>query len=124
MQKNRIGHRGARIGDMRHRIILHVRSIEVPAYGSVDFSEAFEGTNIWAGIRTANGKIAMDDVGQDVNVTHQLFIRYDETVTSETFIQVEDGRRFRIISVEDYDMRHEYMRLNVTDRGLDEAAKA
>jgi SPP1 family predicted phage head-tail adaptor len=93
-------------------------------YGSIDFTEAFSGNARWASIHTKNGKIIMDDVGRDQNVTHEVYIRHDATVNSETYIQTEDGRRFKILTVENYDERKEFMRLNCTDRGLNEAAKA
>jgi len=123
MKKSRVSHRGTRIGDMRHLIRVHTRSIQAPAFGSVDFSEDFDGVEAWAAIRTTNGKVTMDDSGQDVNATHELFVRYNSKITSERFIQADDGRRFRIIDVENFDERGDYMKLTATDRGLNEAAK-
>ena len=35
--------RGARIGDMIHFILIHIREIKVPVFGSIDFSEDFTG---------------------------------------------------------------------------------
>jgi SPP1 family predicted phage head-tail adaptor len=78
----------------------------------------------WSAIKTTNGKIALDGVGQDVNITHEFFIRFDDRVTSENFIQDEAGRRYRIVSVENYEERNEYLRLLTTERGYNEAAKA
>lgn len=124
MKKSAVIHRGNRIGDMRHLVRVHDRSITAPTFGSVDFGEDFEGTQAWAAIRTTSGKIVMDDVGVDANATHEIFIRYDSNVTSETFIQVDDGRRFRVLSVENFDERGEYMKLTASDRGINEAAKA
>jgi len=124
MKKSRLTHRGARIGDMRHRIILHNRSIVPPIFDSVDFEQGFDGIESWAAVKTTNGKITLDGVGQEQDVTHELFIRYDYNVTSEMFIQMEDGRRLRILNVEDYEERHEYMRLLCKERGFDEAAKS
>ncbi len=124
MKKTRITHRGARIGDMRHRIMIHDRSITSPEFDSIDFGEDFDGTEAWAAILSTRGKVIMDDVGRDINATHELFIRFNSGVTAETFIQDEDGRRFKILTVEPYDERGEYMRLLATERGLNEAAKA
>jgi len=124
MQKKRVSHRGARIGDMRHRITIHTRDITSPAHGSIDFSETFTGTNKWAAIKTLQGVTVFDGVSQDANVTHEISIRYDSSVTSETFIQLDDGRRLKILDVMHYEERDDYMVLLCTDRGLDEAAKA
>lgn len=122
--KKRVDHRGARVGDMRHYVLIHSRSIMSPTFGTVDFDEDFVGITAWASIKTTNGKTTMDDVGRDINVTHELLVRYNSDITSQTFIQVDDGRRFRLIDTEAYDERNEYMRLLATDRGLGEAAKA
>lgn len=124
MQKERLKHRGARIGSMRHFLKIHARSIATPIFGSIDFGENFTGVEEWASIRTTNGKIVMNDVGDDVNVTHEIVIRFNGSVTSETYAQTSDGRRFKILTVEDYDERGDYLQLMATDRGLGEAAKA
>src|SRR5678815_1985353 len=124
MQKTKVVHRGNNIGDMRHRVILHTRSIRSPAFGSVDFNEDFEGIHKWAAIQTLGGKMVFGGVGQDPDIaTHAVFIRYCD-VSSQNFIQVDDGRRFKILQSEDYDERHEYIKLLCTDRGFDEAAKS
>ena len=77
----------------------------------------------WAAIKTVSGKIVMDSVGRDTNITHEISIRYDNRVTSEHFVQSDDGRRFRIVSIENLEERGEYIKLFTIERGLDEAAK-
>lgn len=109
---------------MRHRVYLHDRAISAPAFGSVDFDQLFTGNPRWAAIKTYRGKTVFDGVSTDQVVTHELFMRYEDGITSETFIQVSDGRRFRVLEVENYEERNEYVVLMCTDRGLDEAAKA
>lgn len=109
---------------MRHRIFIHERNISSPYFGSVDFDEGFTGFDTWAAIRTTGGQVLFDGVGQGIEVTHEVFVRYREEYSSQNYIQVADGRRFRIVSVEDYDERHEYMLMKCTDRGFGEAAKA
>lgn len=124
MKKSRIKHRGARIGDMRHRVYLHDRSITPPAFGTVDFDELFVGVTRWAAVKTYRGKAVFDGVSGDNLVTHELFMRYEEGITSESFIQLSDGRRFKVLDTENYEERNEYIVLMCTDRGFDEAAKA
>lgn len=116
-------HRGVNIGDMRQRIYLHTRSISSPMFGSVDFDEQFSGSPIWAAIKTLGGKVVFDGVGQDVIATHVIYIRHRDA-SSQNFVQATDGRRFRILQVEDYDDRHEFLALLCTDRGFGEAAKS
>lgn len=122
MRKTRLAHRGNRIGDMRHRVYLHEREITTPIFGSIDFNQRFTGIAKWAAIETLGGKVVFDGVGGDQIATHAIYLRYCD-VSSQNFIQVTDGRRFRILQSEDYDERHEYVKLLCTDRGFDEASK-
>jgi SPP1 family predicted phage head-tail adaptor len=122
VEKSKTRHRGTRIGDMRHRIYLYDRLITSPIYGSVDFDQEFVGIAKWAAIETINGKITFDSVGQDEVATHAFYIRFCD-VSSQKFVETSDGRKFRIINAEDYEERHEYVRLLCTDRGLNEASK-
>lgn len=123
MKKQKLDHRGASIGNMRNRIILHDSIIKAPLFGSVDFDEDFQGLEAWAAIKSVSGKVLFDSVGVGQEVTHEVFIRYDYNVNAETYVQVDDGRRFKVLSVEDFEERHEYMRLLCTERGFNEAAK-
>lgn len=120
----KIQQRVTNIGDMRQRVYIHERAIARPAWGSIDFDETFTGTARWAAIKTLGGKRVFDGTGQDEVATHIVYIRFDSSVSSQTFVQVTDGRRFRILQVEDYDERHEFMALLCTDRGFNEAAKS
>lgn len=104
-------------GDLNKRITLQGRSITAPVAGSPDFTETFAaGTERWAAIKTVAGKTFFDGVNQrDREVTHQFVIRYDSSVTAETWISY-NSRRFDIMAVEDLDERHEFMMLWCTDK--------
>lgn len=104
-------------GDLNKRITLQNRAIVPPIFGSSDFSESFDaGNDRWAAIKTVKGKTIFDGLNQrDREVTHEVFIRYDSTVTAETWISY-NSRRFDIIDVEDFEERHEFMRLLCTDK--------
>jgi SPP1 family predicted phage head-tail adaptor len=106
------------VGDLNQRITLQDRDIVPPIFGGPDFIEDFtEDNERWAAIQTVHGKTFFDGVNQrDVNLTHEIFIRYDSTVTAETWI-LYNSRRFDIVSVEDLDEQHEFMRLLCIDKG-------
>jgi SPP1 family predicted phage head-tail adaptor len=105
------------IGDLSERVKLHDRNMQVPEFGSADFSEKFSGTKtVWANINTAAGKVFFTGASIDVGLTHEIIIRYDEAVTSETWIEFDD-RNLKIVSVENLDERSEFMKLRCTDRG-------
>ena len=105
------------VGDLDEEIILQNRAITPPVFGAVDFTETFTATaTVWAAIDTVAGKVFFDDVGTETPITHEIGIRFDATVTAETWIEF-DSRRLDILNVEDLDERHEFMRLKCTDRG-------
>jgi SPP1 family predicted phage head-tail adaptor len=104
------------LGDLDKRIILQNRNIAAPVYGSVNFDENFTTiATVWAGINTVGGKTFFDGVSDRV-ITHEIFIRYDATVTASTWIEFEN-RRIDILNVEDWEERHEYMKLICNERG-------
>ena len=62
-------------------------------------------------MKTVAGKVFFDGVNVDVAVSHEILVRYDPSVTSETWILLKDGRRLDVVNVEDLEGRHEYLRL-------------
>lgn len=121
-------HRKPCIGDLDKEIVLQNRNITPPPFGVPDFDEAFTPkATVWASINTLAGKTIFDGVSQDSAVTHEFIIRYDDTVTSETWIEFE-GRRFDIVpnGVQDWEERHEWLSLLAAERGVNtkEATKA
>ncbi len=114
------------VGDMNTRIILQDRNIKAPVFGDPDFDETFSNAaTVWALVNTVSGKTFFDGVNTDVNITHEIFIRYDATVTAETWVEL-DNQRIDILRVEDFEQRSEFMKLICTERGVNtlEATKA
>lgn len=110
--------RQACIGGMSDRIILQGRDIKPPVFGDPDFDETFTNNDtVWATVNTISGKTFFDGVNSDINITHEILIAFDSTVTTEIWIELEDGRRVDILAVENLDERSEFMRLTCTDRG-------
>lgn len=113
------------LGDLGTKIKLQGRNITPPVFGSADFDEKFSlEAEVWAMINTVSGRTYFDG-NADLNITHHIYIRYDVTVTAETWIEF-GGRRIDILTVENLDERSEYMKLVCIERGLvtSEAAKA
>lgn len=114
------------VGDLRDRILLQDRDITEPTFGDVDFGEDFSSLQAWAKVETTAGKTFFDGVNVDVAVSHRVTIRYDRRVTAEWFVVLDDDQRLKIIDVEDFENRHEYLVLLCTERGSTtiEATKA
>lgn len=106
-------------GDLDKQITLQDRAIVAPDWNSPDFDEAFsDAATVWANIQTVTGKTFFDSVNQrDTTITHEILIRYDSTVTSETWISY-NSRRFDILAVENLEERDEYLKLTCVDKGV------
>lgn len=106
------------IGDLSELITLQNRDIVEPLFGDPDFNESFSGDlEVWAAIVTVDGKTFFDGVSTETNITHHIFIRYESTVTAETWV-LFGSNRLDILKVEDLDGRNEFMKLVCVDRGL------
>ncbi len=102
---------------MRDQIVLQNRAILPPDFEAVDFTEDFTPiATVSALIDTVSGKTYFDGVNTETDITHEIYIRFDATVTAETWI-VFDNRRIDILDTEDLDERHTFMKLTCNDTG-------
>jgi SPP1 family predicted phage head-tail adaptor len=67
-------------------------------------------------VTIGRGYSVFDGTNTEVDISHVFYIRFDDSVSSETWILFEDAR-YDIVTTEDLDMRHEWMRLNCVVRG-------
>ena len=96
------------IGDLDTQIQLQNRAIAPPTT-SVDFSEQFtDAATVWAMINSVRGVTIFDNSNVERDVTHEITIRYDASVTAETWI-LHDGKRIDILDVEDLEERHDWL---------------
>lgn len=119
-------HRKPCIGDMDTLITLENRVIEAPDFDTVDFDETFTAPNppVWSLVQTVKGKTFFDSTGTEFDVTHWIYIEFDSTVTAETWVKLDDGRRLDILDTEDLEERREFLLLQCVDRGSTEASKS
>ena len=105
------------IGDLDTEIILQNRVLTEPLFDSVDFDETFSATaTVLAMVNTVSGKTFFDGVNTDINITHKIGIRFDATVTAETWIEL-NGNRLDILQTENLEGRGEWLILTCVDRG-------
>ncbi len=118
-------HRKICTGDLDTLITLRNRAIVEPIFNSVDFDEDLDQDplEVFAKVVTRSGKTVFDGVSTDVNITHEVTIRFESTVTSETWVDL-DSKLLNIISLENLEERSEFMLLSCAFRGAGEAAKA
>jgi head-tail adaptor len=108
-------------GDMRDRIILHVRSIQPPVLDSADFSEEYDtGTKLWSSFNTldlqSSGLRMFDGVNINERPTHKIIIRYRQGVTTENVIAFR-GVYYEIMLVQNPEERNQYLELFCRVRG-------
>lgn len=129
--KIRRKHRKICISDLDSEILLVDRSIQPPLAGSADFTERFledigELEPVWALIETVSGKTFFDGVGTETPITHNIYIEYDELITAEFWIILDVDLRptllsgdkiLDILSTQDLEERHEWLKLECTVRG-------
>ena len=114
----RIPHRKLCVGDLDRRITL--KSRQIAADGMLpDYLLNFTNNgDVWAAVQTAKaGETVFDESNTEAVITHTFFIRFISGLTSEEWIELE-GENYDILTVEDFDERHEWMRLKTTVRGI------
>ncbi len=118
-------HRKICVGDLSTVVTLETRAITEPVFGETNFSETFSAPKqTWAMIRTVNGRTIFNGVDTDIAISHEITIRFDSSVTSETWVRLLDGTRLNVIDVQNYEERSEYLVLLCNARGDQEASKA
>ncbi len=104
-------------GDLDRKITLTDREIQTTEIGAPDFGEDFPNPiTRWAMVVTESGDEFFAFNNLNKAVTHSFYCRYDSAVTAQNYIEFE-GDRYDILSVEDLDERHEWLRLKCTILG-------
>ena len=96
-------------GKYRHRITIQRYDGTVDAYGDVRDDEDENWADIrttWAAIDPVSGREFYAAEQSQSEVTHKIRCRYFEGLTPSDRI-VHQGRKYRIISVIDWELRHE-----------------
>lgn len=110
--------RKIRIGDLDKPISIRHRDLEEPAFGEADLGLDFsDHIDVMARIKTVSGKTYFDGVNQELPITHNIDIRFEEGVTSLMWIELQSGSVLDILSVEDLDEDEQFLRLVCTDQG-------
>lgn len=92
------------IGKMRHRITFQRQSGEKGGLGG--YSDDWKDERIvWAQISPISGREYLSQV-RETTVSHKIYCRYHADITPAMRIKYKE-RTFRIVSVIDWDERHE-----------------
>ena len=119
-------HRKVCVGDMIDVVIFQFRDIQSPLFNTVDFTEQFSNIDAsdpssFALIKTPRGKTWFDGVSTEVEITHEIYIPYDERITAEVWLTIEgdsEAQRIDILDVNDLEERQEIMLLTCNNKGV------
>lgn len=116
-QLQRARRRKVPIGDMRTPVIIHKAEIMAPNVG-VDFGRKI--TPVvepwWCKVTTVTGVYMFDSSNVEQIITHDFQGRFHPDVDRDMVIE-QGGEYYKIISAEDMEERHEFLRLRCTVRG-------
>ena len=113
-------HRKVPVGDLRERVKLVSRGLKPPTANAPTGADATfaKRRDVWASVSSVLGTEFFDGHNVGREVTHVILIRYNDTTTAETWVELRDGTRLDILDVQDLERRHEYLRLTCAERGL------
>jgi head-tail adaptor len=118
--------RKVNIGDMFSVIAIQNRNIKPSSTDHeyyLDFTEkdtnggavSVANGETWANIETVEGVTVFDSTGVEQAISHIFRIRY-LPITTEQWVLWE-GNRYNIVTIENYDQRSEFLRLNCIFKG-------
>ena len=109
------------LGDLRDRVRVQVRSLTPPVAGVTNFTEDFnekDGIEVWAKVATVSGRTFFDGVNSvDISVSHEITIRFRSDIEAQNWLELLNGTKLKIVNVENFEQRDEYLRLLCTERG-------
>ena len=110
-------HRKVCIGDLDTLINIFTRDTTPQNFvATVNFTIHTE--DVWALWETVDGVEIFDDTNTGTIATEKVLIPYDAAITKEFFIKLE-GVFYRILKVENFERRYEWLKMMLTERGVD-----
>ena len=102
------------IGDLKDSIKIHTRTL-VPTLEGYE-ENIDEGIDKWSAFESIGEQYMFADVNIEENITHIFVIRFDNRITSENIIRFKNNS-FKIMDIENVDLRSEWMKLFVHFEG-------
>ena len=106
------------IGDLKHQIGLYTRDIKPSNSGiSRDYDYTLI-ANVWAGIKSVNGKVDFNGIATLENTTDYFYIRYRDDINSQVYVLYKD-KYYNILETENIDENEEFLKLYCSYMGKD-----
>ena len=105
------------IGNLDSRISIHDKSITPPLFGSSDYVTKFSGKKVWALVNSVSGRTIFNGVDQDINVTHDIYVRFDTTISAQNIVELGPNEYVDVLDVEDFENRHRFLKLTCVALG-------
>lgn len=113
-------HRKVCIGDLDTFIDIFTRT-ETTQNFLADVNFTIHQADVEVLWETIKGVEIFDETNVGTISTERIFMPYDADITKEFFIKLE-GVFYRILDVEDLERRNEWLKLMLTERGVDTKA--
>lgn len=109
------------IGDLKHRVQIQVRNLQAPGFEGVDFDLEHKPSgglaDVWARVEPVAGRVMFNGISnEDVQITHMVYMRFREDVTSESRLLFK-GTRLYIANVQNYNNEKRFLALSCTELG-------
>lgn len=114
--KKKRKNRGLCLGDLNKKIFLKTQAISLATADESFGSDIDPWVPVWASVETTRGDQIFDGTNLINSVTHKFSIRYRQGLTQEHLVQFE-GIIYRIVDVEDFEEKHDWMVLSCVKRG-------
>jgi SPP1 family predicted phage head-tail adaptor len=107
------------VGDMRERILIQKRTMGTPDYGKASFKQGLSTiAEVWSSVETSNGDEIFDGVDTKGKTVYHFSIRYRTDITFKNIIGW-NGENYKILPVEDPDIRKRFLFLHCVLLGDD-----
>ena len=106
------------IGKLWHRVEIQTFTENQNPQGYETTKEWLTLKTVWADVRPVSGLVTFDTRQVNEAITHKVYIRYTNLVSTENWLLLR-GHRLRIRSVVDLDMRGQFLELLCEDEGVD-----
>lgn len=104
------------IGRLSHRIVIANYYENMIPNSSANYKYFEEVYTVWAKIQDNGGTVYFNNAQVGANITHKIFIRYQDYITTENWI-IWQGRLFRIRATTDIWERHRWLSLDCEEVG-------
>jgi head-tail adaptor len=110
--------RKIKAGDLSELIMIRFRDIEEPMFGSADATEQFsQHIDVYAKVETKDGTSTFNGITRDIPISHVIYMRYEEGINPEMWIELFGGQLVDILRIENMDNKDHFLKMTCSLKG-------